>query len=80
MKVTVKYYARFRDFTGKSEESIEGNFINLDGLLENIKKIYPKFGNEEFRLVAINGKYANDKSATLRDGDVISLFPPVSGG
>lgn len=80
MKITVKYYARYRDYTGKTEESIEVNFQDLTTLLNSIKITYPRLAKEEIRMVAVNGKLVSDKSTIINEGDVISLFPPVSGG
>src|SRR5947209_18620760 len=48
---------------------------------ERVLALYPDL--RRFRsslLVAVNQEYARDLDITLKDGDEIALFPPVSGG
>ncbi len=80
MKVTVKYYAKYRDFSGNKEETLEIENKNLRSVIETVKEKYLKFKNEEINLIALNGRFVKDLDTEVREGDVISLFPPVSGG
>ncbi len=80
MKVTVKYYAKYRDFSGNREETFEIEDKNLRSVIRTVKEKYLKFKNEEISLIALNGRFVKDLDTEVREGDVISLFPPVSGG
>ncbi|AMM53833.1 ubiquitin-like small modifier protein 1 [Pyrococcus kukulkanii] len=89
MKVKVKYLARFRTLTGIDEEIIElPEGATVKDLIEEIKKKYPKFREEVFgegfdedadANIAVNGRYVS-WDERLNDGDVVGIFPPVSGG
>ncbi|MFP3300062.1 MAG: hypothetical protein RXN92_03155 [Thermoplasmatales archaeon] len=46
MKVTVKYYAKFREFTGNIQDEFEFDKITLHEIIEKIVEIYPKIGKE----------------------------------
>lgn len=84
MKVTVRYFARLREAAGREEAivDLEGGHPTLNDLLAFLGE-----GNGEVRaflaerpvLLAVNGEYA-DRKQSLRDGDEVALFPPVSGG
>jgi MoaD family protein len=80
MKVTVKYYAKYREFTGKMQDEFEFDKITLQEIIEKIGEIYPKIGTEQINLIALNGRFVKDLKTEIKNGDTISLFPPVSGG
>lgn len=80
MKVMVKYYAKYREFTGKMQDEFEFDKITLQEIIEKIGKIYPKIAKEQINLIALNGRFVKDLKTEIKDGDTISLFPPVSGG
>lgn len=74
MKVVVKLFATLRDFGPKYSE-IE---------IEEGTKLYEiiKYFNipDDFPLIRlVNGEFANN-DYQLKEGDVISLFPPIAGG
>ncbi|MFW5770392.1 MAG: molybdopterin converting factor subunit 1 [Spirochaetota bacterium] len=81
MKITVKTFATVTDITGFSTSSIEitgGKTVGyvlkyLQGEYPRLKKILDSL------LVAVNEEYA-DHTHELKEGDVLAIFPPVSGG
>ncbi len=80
MKVTVKYYAKYRDIAGKMQDELEFEKVNLEELINKVEEMYPKLKNEKINLIVLNGRFVKDVSAEIKDGDTVSLFPPVSGG
>lgn len=88
MKVKVRYFARFRSLTGLSEEEFEvPPGTTVGELMEIIKEAHPALKNEVFAKdddladvnVSKNSRYVSFDDV-LQDGDVVALFPPVSGG
>ncbi|AJC71485.1 MAG: MoaD/ThiS family protein [Thermococcus sp.] len=88
MKVTVRYFARYRSLVGKGEEEVElPEGATVMDLIEKIKKMHPVLRNEVFAEdddladvnVSRNGRYVRFDEI-LKEGDVVAIFPPVSGG
>jgi len=81
MRVKVRYFARYRSLVGKSEEELEvPDGTTVRELLEILTDKYPPLKNElEDLNVSLNGKYVG-LDEVLHDGDVVAIFPPVSGG
>ncbi len=87
MKIKVRYFARFRSIVGVSEEELEvPEGIRVVDLLEILKERHPELKNEVFAQnedadvnVSKNGRYVSFDDH-LSNGDVVALFPPVSGG
>ena len=76
----MKYFASFRDLTGKKEESLEvPEGITVEGLREHVKGLYAKMAGREQVLVAVNGAFM-PLETVVREGDEAAFFPPVSGG
>ena len=81
MRIKVKVFASIKDICGFSEkELIVSDSIKVNEVIDLFVK-----GNQEFLarknslLIAVNEEYCSmDK--TLEDGDVMAIFPPVSGG
>ena len=80
MRMTVRYFASIRDRIGLDVEEVEApDGITLSTLYEGLKRKHEALGELERVLLAVNGEYM-DPSHGLREGDVVAVFPPVSGG
>ncbi len=81
MKVKVLYFSSIKDKIKKSNEHIEINgSITLNEFLNLLSEKYPEIkDNLKNVMLAVNEEY-KDKNYTLKDGDVIAIIPPVSGG
>ena len=94
MKVKVKVFAMFRELLGTSILTVEmkdGSTVNdlINWISDNINS---KFKNEildrnrnikKYVKVLVNGRnidFLEGLNTKLKDGDVISFFPPVAGG
>ncbi|MEM4033312.1 MAG: MoaD/ThiS family protein, partial [Sulfolobales archaeon] len=86
MYVKVRYYALFREITKCFEEDLLlDNSSSLNDLLNKISLKYPKLGKylESGMFVVLHNQQAvsdKDLKTILRDGDVVDLMPPPSGG
>lgn len=80
MRMTLRYFASIRDLVGTDGEEItipQGSTV--EGLLEALKGLHEQLKGVEPILIAVNGAYV-DPGTKLKEGDVVALFPPVSGG
>ncbi|RMH19209.1 MAG: molybdopterin converting factor subunit 1 [Gammaproteobacteria bacterium] len=78
MKVTVKYFASMRDRVGRAEDVVE----IADG--STVADVWKQVAGDQDllpnnTLIAVNMEYTDSKQ-TLKDGDELALFPPVTGG
>lgn len=81
MKVRIRYFALYRDLSGKSDETVEiKEGSTLRNLMDAVKEVHPILGKQtgEF-LLALNEEYANQETV-LNEGDEVAIFPNVSGG
>ncbi len=76
--ITVHYFARLRELTGKAEESLDRASLTVEELLNWAEETYPGFGKETIH-VAVNEEYARNEDV-IAAGDVCAFIPPVSGG
>jgi len=81
MNVQVTFYSYFKDLTGtaRTAESLpEGSTIA--DLYQQLTSRFPKLeAMQKSTLIAVGVDYQG-KDYVLRDGDEVSLFPPVQGG
>ena len=76
----MKYFASFRDMTGRREETLEvPDGVTVEGLREHVKGLYEKIALRDQVLVAVNGVFV-PLETVVREGDEVAFFPPVSGG
>jgi molybdopterin converting factor small subunit len=81
MRVTVCFYSYYKDLTGCAQvsETIPAG-STLDVLFNQLAVRYPKLvPMRKATLMAVGVDY-QDPSCVLKDGDEVSLFPPVQGG
>lgn len=74
MEVEVRLFATFRD--GREKKQIIK--INEDATVLDIIKLLG-IEEKEVAIMLLNGR-DGESNRLLKDGDVISLFPPVGGG
>jgi molybdopterin synthase sulfur carrier subunit len=80
MRIKLRYFASICDLVGCPEEEIAmANGSTVNGLLEKVKSLHGQIQDLDHILVAVNGDYTDTRSR-LFDGDIVALFPPVSGG
>ena len=79
MKFKVRYFAIFRESTGKGSETVDSNALSAADLFAEMTSRYPGLTGFEAALVAINDEMAAWDSP-LNDGDEVLFFPPVAGG
>ncbi len=81
VKVTIKWFARFRKRTGKSSDVLdvpEGSTVTE--LAQRLEGLYPGIQVREKSMgVAVNRKYVG-YGHKLSDGDEVAFIPPVGGG
>jgi molybdopterin synthase sulfur carrier subunit len=80
MKIKIRYFASIKEILGKNEEEIEvKEGITAGALKEKLLTMNSKITEKEQLLIAINGSFVDPKKK-IKEGDVVALFPPVSGG
>ena len=81
MRVTVCFYSYFKDLTGcgRTAEILPEN-STLDDLFKKLMGRFPKLAAmQKSTLLAVGVNY-QDRGYRLKEGDEVSLFPPVQGG
>lgn len=81
MRVSVHFYSYFRDLAGcaQTEESTTGGSTLAD-LLKKVFERFPKLAAMERSMLVAVGVDYQPRNYVLKDGDEVSLFPPVQGG
>ena len=80
MKVKLKYFASIAEAVGMSVGEIDlRDGTNVSDVLDVLTKRFKGLEEMNNVIVAVNGAYV-DPNTPLEDGDVVALFPPVSGG
>jgi molybdopterin converting factor small subunit len=81
MRVTVCFYSYFKDLAGCENTTADlpaGS--TLGGLFEQLALRFPKLAAmRKAALMAVGVEYQG-RSYVLKEGDEVSLFPPVQGG
>ncbi len=72
--IEVKLFALFREGRGKSAEFTTEQVKTIGDILKELN-----IPVEEVAIALINGMHSKPEDE-VKDGDLISLFPPVAGG
>ncbi len=81
MKVRVQFFSRLKDVTGCARQELElpADAI-IDTLLAQLFENHPKLVDwNAHMLIAVGLEYV-PRDHALREGDVVSIMPPVQGG
>ncbi len=81
MRITVQFFSFLRQLTGSSELQLElPARATVADLLAELYRQFPRLREaEKTTLVAIGVEFAKP-AELLKDGDVVSLMPPLQGG
>jgi len=80
--VTVSFYSFFKDLAGcaSCSQTVAVNTTTLSALVDLIASRFPKLAPmRNSMLIAVGVEY-QDRNYVLKEGDEVSLFPPVQGG
>src|SRR5262245_53259701 len=81
MKVQVRLFARYREAAGRDRLELDlPDGGTAEAAWDAVSRRFPVLGPyRAFTLFAVSNDYV-DPDHRLREGDELSLFPPVSGG
>ena len=81
MRITVCFYSYLKDLTGSARTTeILPDASTLGALFAKLAVRFPKLnGMKKSTLMAVGLDY-QQAAYVLKDGDEVSLFPPVQGG
>jgi len=81
MRVKVLFHSYFKDLTGcAATDEVLPDGLTLGDLHEKLAAQFPKLGAmRKSTLLAVGVDY-QPRDCVLKDGDEVSLFPPVQGG
>ena len=77
MSIKVKFFARMRDEAGLSAGEVD--YVEGLDLKQIWAQLVEKSAYPESVMVAVNMEYVSGEP-TLKDGDEVAFFPPVTGG
>jgi len=81
MKIKIKIFASLKDICGFNEkELIVSDSIKVNEIVDLfIKSNHGLSEKKDNLLIAVNEEYCGP-DMILKDGDILAIFPPVSGG
>ncbi len=89
-KVKVKLYATLKEIIGKDTVFVEAKTVKE--AIDNLIKLYPELSNviigkngelKDDYIYLVNGRnivFLQEKDTPLKEGDKLTIFPPVGGG
>lgn len=82
-KVTVRFFASTRELVGINflEVDLDHADPTVADLLLSLRNSFPGINDQlKEASIAVNRRYILSTSEKLRNGDVIAILPPISGG
>ena len=80
MKVSVRFFAFYRERAGVSQTEVElPEGATPEELLVRLRSTYTSLPLSDSVLIAVNSEYVSP-GAPLHEGDEVAFIPPVSGG
>ncbi|PKM11081.1 MAG: molybdopterin converting factor subunit 1 [Gammaproteobacteria bacterium HGW-Gammaproteobacteria-3] len=77
MSIKVRYFASLKEIVGRSEEELDGqNALTVSEIWQKVNAGKPLPDNV---LAAVNMDYV-EFDHSVKDGDEVAFFPPVTGG
>lgn len=78
-RITVRYFAMFREHAGVGEETLDLEATTARDVFEATRARHGALNPDGHCKVAINDQMSA-WDAPVNDGDTVLLFPPVAGG
>jgi len=80
LRICVRFFALYRELIGLGEQEYTLNLgSKVEDLIKLIVEKHENMKDMKGMLVAINNAFV-ESDAELKNGDVVALLPPVSGG
>lgn len=81
MRVKVKFFSTHREAVGRNGIEIElKEKANINEMMNMLMNTYPELRKLiDYTILSLNHRYANG-TEPLKDGDEVTIFPPVGGG
>ncbi len=81
MKVQVQFYSRLRDLVGLSDTEVDvPDGTKVSDLLEKLYRETPTLREWNKSILVASGVEFVSRDHVLREGEAISVMPPVQGG
>jgi molybdopterin converting factor subunit 1 len=81
MSIRVLFFASLADITGIHETFVDSSaFSDIKSIFAGFTRQFPTLeAHRSSTLCALNSEFAKPET-TVKDGDEVAFFPPVSGG
>jgi sulfur-carrier protein len=84
MKITLIFFARFRQYLGVDQELIDAppgsTVADMIEALASRGGIWSQVFDGDAKVMAAINEQMATLASSLQDGDTLALFPPVTGG
>ena len=80
MKLTVKFFARYREALGMDSVAVEGDFATVDDVRALLAKRDGAEVLSEQNLMCARNEDLCQLDEPVADGDEVAFFPTVTGG
>ena len=80
--IKVLFFAKLREELGVSELDVEykADVASIRELINHLRQEYQQIDNVKNIKAAVNQKLSQDWNLSLKDGDEVAFFPPITGG